>query len=201
MKISELNGLVLIGGRSQRMGKDKAFLEYQAGKPQLDVMFEMLGQFCQRVYISKREDQPVAKKYEPYVINDMDESRGPLTGILSAFGSRSDCAWLVAACDLPCFQVEAVKYLIEHRQPEKLATAFRSMYTGDPDPLCAIYEPGMGPVLSRNFEKGRMCPRHILREENVCILNTPDPLWLENINTPQERNYLLERNTSMKRAS
>ena len=45
------------------------------------------------------------------------------------------------ACDLPFLADETLRHLIEHRDPSRLATAYRSSHDGLPEPLCAIWEP------------------------------------------------------------
>lgn len=190
-----LNGLVLIGGRSRRMGTDKAFLDYH-GQSQLEIGVNLLGDFCADTFISKRADQKVPKRFVSAVINDEVEGGGPLAGILSAFRTRKDCAWLVIACDLPYLNKEAVRYLIERRRSEHLATAYRSVYTGDPEPLCAVYEPEIFGILETAFAQGEKCPRRILARQDVFLIDPPDRQWLENINTPQERDKAVKGNLS-----
>jgi molybdopterin-guanine dinucleotide biosynthesis protein A len=181
-----INGLILIGGQSQRMGADKAFLTYH-DRPQLDVTFDLLKPYCDGVFISKRSDQTVPEKYTAAVIDDVVAAKGPMTGIISAFHTYSGGAWLVLACDLPFLDDEAIRYLLEKRDPARLATAYRSVYTGDPEPLCAIYESGMADVLKAALAQDHMCPRRVIKEQNALLLDPPNKLWLENVNTPEEK--------------
>ena len=50
-------------------------------------------------------------------------------------------AWLVLACDLPFLDRATLQHLIAQRASARLATAYRSSSDGQPEPLCAIFEP------------------------------------------------------------
>jgi molybdopterin-guanine dinucleotide biosynthesis protein A len=177
------------------MGRDKAFLDYH-GQPQVEIVFNLLGDFCENIFISKRSDQKVPDKFLSSVINDEVEGGGPLAGIISAFRARGDCAWLVMACDLPYLNKAAIRYLVERRSGEHLATAYRSAHTGDPEPLCAVYESGISGILEAAFAQGEKCPRRILVRQDVFLIDLPDRRWLDNINTPQERNKVTKSDLS-----
>ena len=93
--------LVLAGGRSTRMQKDKAALTYH-GRTQLEWAVSLLQPFAQRVFVSVRPDQtgdPVRARFEQIV--DTHENLGPIAGITAAQAKYPDVAWLVLACDLP----------------------------------------------------------------------------------------------------
>src|ERR1700690_4215463 len=93
-------GLILAGGYSRRMGRDKALLEFH-GRPQVQYIFDLLNKYCDQVFLSKRVDQKDHKNIP--TINDAPEftDHGPLGGILSAMKEFPDANWLVLACDLP----------------------------------------------------------------------------------------------------
>jgi molybdopterin-guanine dinucleotide biosynthesis protein A len=167
------------------MGQDKALLEFH-GKPQVTHLYGLLGQFCPKVFLSKRKDQKAFPGITP--INDSQEfsGHGPLAGILSAMKQYPDADWLVVACDLPFITGETIQTLLDHRDPRKIATAFISTHDSLPEPLCAIWEKhGFGPML-KLFKEGTHCPRKILIKSNAHLLKQTDPHWLDNINTPQE---------------
>lgn len=179
----EVYGLVLAGGRSSRMGQDKALLNYR-GRPQVDVCFDLLSSLCARVLVSIRKDQD-ARRHP--VIHDRYEYPGPLNGILSAFATHPDHAWLVVACDLPFLDEATLRELLRRRDPARPATAFRSHHhEGLPEPLCAIYEPAMAARLRDFAGHGITCPRKALIRSDTLLLDLPDPLALENANRPEE---------------
>src|SRR5690349_4297820 len=95
MIAAPLFGLVLAGGKSERMGVDKAALEFH-GKPQLVWAYELLSQVCDRTFVSVRPDQaddPVRARL-PQIV-DLQPGIGPIAGISAAFTRHPDSAWLV----------------------------------------------------------------------------------------------------------
>lgn len=186
MSAPRLYGLVLTGGRSSRMGRDKAALDY-GGQTQADRAFGLLGQVCERVFVSARRDQAElpGRAGRPQ-IHDVVEDLGPAGGMLSAFRAHPDCAWLVLACDLPFLGEPVLRDLVARRRPGQLATAYRSGSDGLPEPLCAIYEPAYRANLERFLAEDLRCPRKMLIRLGVPLLELPDAHALDNVNEPGE---------------
>ena len=181
-----LYGLVLAGGRSTRMKKDKSLLEYH-GKSQTEYCFDLLSRFCKRVFVSNRKDQAglTAHKNLPQ-IHDTVLNLGPLDGILSAMTKYPRAAWLALACDLPFVDDPVLETLIRKRDPSRTATAFRSVHDGLPEPLCAIYEPqSIAPLLNFVMDGGT-CPRKFLIHSNSHLIEQDHTTSLENINDPEK---------------
>jgi molybdenum cofactor guanylyltransferase len=188
-----LLGLVLAGGRSSRMKRDKATLSYH-GRSQLDWACERLAAHVQNVFISVRPDQvddPQRQSHRQIV--DEHENIGPIAGIAAAQAARPDAAWLVLACDLPFLSDQALTQLCTARDRAKFATAFRSSHDGLPEPLCAIYEPASGAAIRAAIANGKSCPRKFLLNSPVALLDQGDPTALDNVNTSEE--YLAAMNT------
>jgi len=138
--LTELYGLILAGGKSSRMGKDKSVIDYH-GKPQMDVASDLLSPFCKKVFLSTRRAQAGHEPYKKFshVHDDPQfEGEGPLAGILSAMKKYPTAAWLVLACDLPFVTEDTLRHLLKHRDPSRIATAYKSSHDGLPEPLCAI---------------------------------------------------------------
>jgi len=182
--IPSINGLVLAGGKSERMGFDKGSVNWH-GKEQRYFMADMLTPFCKEVYISCRPDQQeVDAPYKSLV--DTFTGLGPYGGILSALREGPDSAWLVVACDLPLLTPETLQHLTANRDPSSIATAYKSAFDGFPEPLITIWEPKSYPVLLSFLAQGYSCPRKVLINSEIRLLNPPDPEALTNVNTPDE---------------
>ena len=183
---AELYGLVLAGGRSRRMQRDKAALHYE-GRPQLARAMDLLQPLVVRSFISVRQDQqcdPVRSGYE--AIADHLPELGPIGGIHAALHAHPDQAWLILACDLPFLDLGTLERLIAERDPTRLATAYRSSLDGMPEPLCAIYEPASRAAIAQWIEHGERCPRKFLAQHEVRLLDLASTRALDNINTPEE---------------
>lgn len=188
-----LYGLVLAGGRSTRMQRDKAALEY-AGRSQLERAVELLTPMVERVFVSVRSDQaaePLRARFAQ--IADSGELEGPIAGIVAAQSHHPDVAWLVLACDLPLLDRQTLERLLRERRPERQATAYRSSRDGLPEPLCAIYEPSSREAIRAYLASGRDCPRKYLINADTALLDQPEPGALDNVNTPKEYGSALDR--------
>lgn len=181
-----LFGLVLSGGRSTRMGRDKATLAY-AGRSQLERAMTLLAPRVARCFVSVRADQrdePTRRAY-PQIVDRLQDA-GPIAGILAAFDAHPDAAWLVLACDLPRLDGATLDHLIAHRAVNATATAYRSAHDALPEPLCAIYEPTARALLDAHLASGRQCPRKFLINANTALLDQASPQALDNVNTPAD---------------
>ena len=186
-----LHGLLLAGGHSKRMQRDKAALEY-AGQPQLARAAALLRPLVPRLYLSTRADQEIDPQRAAYErIADRLPGLGPLGGIHAALHAHPEAAWLVLACDLPFLDAATLQQLIAGRDPARLGTAFRSRFDGMPEPLCAIWEPASVTAVDAWIAAGKNCPRSFMKHHAVALLDLANPRALDNINTAAE--YLAAR--------
>src|SRR5688572_16436525 len=184
--MTSLYGLVLAGGRSTRMQRDKAAIAYR-GVTQLDRVMALVTEHVERAFVSVRAEQrddPARLRYAQIV--DRHEGRGPIEGIAAAQAQYPDAAWLVLACDLPFLDTATLKHLLWARQAGRHATAYRSSHDGLPEPLCAIYEPASREPLVAYMASGKFCPRRFLLQADAALLDEPNPRALDNVNTPDE---------------
>ena len=183
----QLHGLILTGGRSRRMGQDKALMRLTS-KTLLECTYELLQQCLKSIYVSIKEDQigdPIRSKFK-LIIDEYNQS-GPMAGILSAHKTHPHSAWLVVACDMPRLDQKTLAQLIKERDSDFDATAFNSPKDSLPEPLCAIYEPHLlSEVLDNSKLLPSNSPRDLLLQSRVKIIKTQNPSALENTNYPRE---------------
>jgi molybdopterin-guanine dinucleotide biosynthesis protein A len=184
--VPPLYGLILAGGASTRMQQDKAALTYH-GKTQLQWTYELAARFCDSTFVSVRPDQRTdpARAGFPQIV-DRQPGIGPIAGISAALSEHPGAAWLVIACDLPFITPQVLEHLIEQRDPQRVATAYKSSHDGLPEPLCAIWEPAAREPVEAHIAAGKKCPRKFLINADVKLLELPDKRALENVNTPAE---------------
>ena len=181
-----LYGLVLAGGQSRRMGRDKAGIAID-GRTQLERAFGLVEHLVARAFVSVRRDQqadPLRSRFAQLV--DAGDVEGPVAGIRAAQLAHPQAAWLVLAVDLPLLDAATLQNLIARRDPARVATAYRSSHDGLPEPLCAIYEPAAVQALEAFLATGRNCPRKFLIQSDTLLLDQPDPKSLDNVNTPDD---------------
>lgn len=177
-KIAPVKGLVLVGGKSTRMGSDKSELNY-FGKPQKEVAKELLEEHNVATFYS------VQKADNNYEIADKFLNLGPFGGICSAFQKDPNSAWFVLATDVPFVNNEIIQLVLKHRNPSKVATAIKGKNKEFVEPLITIYEPKSYPILLQYLAQGYSCPRKMLINSDVEIVEIEDH-FIRNINTPEE---------------
>ncbi len=185
-QVPPVKGLVLAGGKSQRMGRDKGQLDYH-GLPQREYLYQLMEkEMGIEAYLSCREDQLASMPEGHRVLSDSFLGLGPYGAILSAFRKDPNSAWLVVACDLPFVDRAGLQYLIDHRDTSSVATAFHNPATNFPDPLLTLWEPRAYPVLLQFLAQGYSCPRKVLINSPVQNIKAPNDQLLTNVNNPTE---------------
>jgi molybdopterin-guanine dinucleotide biosynthesis protein A len=185
-----LNGLVLVGGKSTRMKKDKSRLIFHDNKPQYVHLGAQVGKICKEVYTSVRDDEQGEHFQVPY-ISDKFIGLGPFGGILSAFQENPNAAWLVVAVDLPFLDQETLELLVKKRNKSKVATCFIDPNNEFPEPLITIWEPRAYPILLNYLAKGYSCPRKVLINSDVELIKERNARALTNVNNPDELDKVL----------
>lgn len=184
--VETVHGLVLAGGKSRRMGADKALL-MQDGESQLSRSVALLLRHLPRVYVSVRRDQAAdAERSKFEQIADRYDDIGPIAGILSALDSNPTVSWLVLACDLPNVDDDTIAALLDAHTGEHNFTAYRSTHDGLPEPLCAIFGLNSRPVVEGFVADGVVCPRKMLIRSDTMLLDQTNPMSLDNMNSPED---------------
>ncbi|MDH4047326.1 MAG: NTP transferase domain-containing protein [Gammaproteobacteria bacterium] len=183
---SKPKGLVLSGGQSRRMGRDKALLK-QDGMSQLRRAVKLLREHLDEVFVSVRAEQSgeTERARFPQIV-DRYSGLGPVAGILSAMDFDESAAWLVVACDLPKLDANTIHYLLQHRATSQPFTAYKSSVDGLPEPLCTIYEASSRGIIDNFVTQGMHCPRKMLICSDTLLLDQPNPQALDNVNTPDD---------------
>lgn len=187
-----LKGLVLVGGKSVRMGEDKGAIQYHE-KDQREHTAELLSDFCEEVYLSCRPDQTDEIKSAFPLLPDSFLGLGPLGAILSAFRLDPNAAWLVVACDLPLLDRNSLDQLVSKRDPEAIATAFKGSENKFPEPLITIWEPAAYSRMLDFLGIGHSCPRKVLINSNTNVVIPANDEVLTNVNTEEEKKEVMDK--------
>lgn len=180
-RIPLVNGLVLAGGKSMRMGKDKTQIKYHH-KPQVNHVVDLLEGLSLDTYVSIAE---TSTNYDVKIIKDSFVNLGAFGAVCSAFQHNPNTAWLVLASDLPFIDSTLIELLLSKRNPSKAATAIKGKSQEFMEPLITIYEPKAYPILLSFLSQGYACPRKMLINSDVEIIEVDDGL-IRNVNTPEE---------------
>jgi len=178
-----LNGLILSGGKSSRMGRDKSLIQYHE-VVQREHVFNLLQKFCTSVFTSCKTVTNIPENLNP--IADKFNFDSPLNGILTAFFQDANAAWITLPVDMPLVDEKIIAYLLKNRDSRKLATCFFDSEGKNPEPLVTLWEKTAYPPLLAFYKAGNTSPREFLKREKANMIEIPDRRALLNINSLEE---------------
>jgi molybdopterin-guanine dinucleotide biosynthesis protein A len=160
---NDLTGLILAGGKSSRMGKDKALIEYN-GKPQAIYLADLLSNYCKEVLISRNKEQEELPQCDYEIIYDDEniENQGPLTGLISAIKKYPDKTYFTVYCDLINVNNEVVEKLISAREENNFTTCFE--ISDFVEPSIVIIENKSNSILLQKYSEGNYSIIKFLKE-------------------------------------
>jgi len=194
MSTSQLpvSAIVLAGGQSRRMGRDKALIDYQ-GRPILAHVIDALRALSDDIaVVSNRSD--LYRSFDARLVPDYEPPCGPLGGLAVGLHAAQHPLAVVVACDMPFLNVRLLRWLIDQAEGYEAVVP----QTGaEFEPLHAIYRRECyGPIVQR-IERGER--RVISFFTDVRLRPVPEPEWrlldptgrsLINLNTPADLNHL-----------
>ena len=208
--MSDLMGVLLAGGRSSRMGQDKATLQLPGRGTVLEHLLGLVAGLVPQILVpqllvSVRCKEPCAaladsfaRKYGVPVrlILDRTEEIGPMGGLYTSLlvAREAHCTGcLVLSCDVPLLVPGLLARLVEHREqhPEALVTALQDA-RGWLHPLIALWSVQAIAFLERAMTIGDYSLRRAVPAEHwQAVACTPrEELSLANANTPQEWQHI-----------
>jgi molybdopterin-guanine dinucleotide biosynthesis protein A len=185
MSQNDLKAIILIGGKSQRMGMDKARLSF-FGKEQRFHLYDMLTHLGVESYwsVSYLTDYPDSRDIS--VIPDIYQDKGPMGAILSAWERLPGFALLVLSCDMPFLTEKSIQKLLDHRDPKACYTSYQIKGRNHPEPLCTIWEYSSRTLMKRHFNKRQLSLIQLMKNAKGNTLYPEDPDILFNVNHPKD---------------
>jgi molybdopterin-guanine dinucleotide biosynthesis protein A len=183
-----VTAFVLAGGRSSRMGSDKAFLRF-GDETLLCRALKVAGVVAEEVRIVGD-----AKKFAAFgrVVEDVYRDRGPLGGIHAALSSSATELNLVLAVDLPFVDSKFLEYLLlRARESGAIVTVPRA--GGGLHPLCGVYQRGFVEVAEQSLRDGKNKIDSLFERVVTCVIEEDELMrrgfsvdLFRNLNTPEE---------------
>ena len=183
-------GIVLTGGKSSRMGTNKALLEYH-GMAQVGYLAQLLDAYCIQVWASvKNEDSKILLPQ----LTDQFDLNSPLNGIATAMKQVKNHALLVVPCDMPFIDAGLIEFLINQSGNNMDFWGFYDSNGSRPEPLLGIWEPSSFSK-TLDFIKENKSPRDLIENHlNTHLFSVPDKKYLVNINDREAvRKYFPDR--------
>ena len=185
-------GLVLAGGESSRMGRDKGSLVLN-GQSLRHRVAEALTGFTEKVFLSLRHGQSDEKFNPNRILRDINEIvRGPAAALLAAHAYEPEATWFAIACDFPFVNDESVTFLRAAYETVIGPAGGSSQIVGychedgTPEPLFAIWRPEALRLLKKNAPLGKHGPMQTLQMGPAFLVQPARKEWLINTNTPDE---------------
>ena len=176
-----MTGVVLIGGKSSRMGQDKSML-FLGDRPLYKIATEKIAPFCDKIYLSANHDQTTRCSYEYPLIQDTFKAEGPVGGIISSHRFIKDTL-LIISCDLPLITDDDITTLIHKHNEKKGCTMFYNDSTGHYEPMLSIWEKEVLDLLEEYFISGGRSIQQFLKQQKI-VKNMPSNLQnFKNLNT------------------
>jgi molybdopterin-guanine dinucleotide biosynthesis protein A len=186
---ADITAFILTGGKSTRMGTDKAFVVLE-GRTLLARMLELARSVTSDVRIVGD-----SAKYAPFapVVEDIFPGCGPLGGIHAALEASQADLNLVLAVDVPFASLALLLYLIQRAResPDAVVTAARA--AGGWQPLCAIYRRAFVSGAEKALREGRYKIDALFGEAHTQVITEQEletagfaPRVFRNLNTPEE---------------
>jgi molybdenum cofactor guanylyltransferase len=192
--VENATAFILVGGKSSRMGSDKALLSL-GGQSLLTQALLTSSAVASTVRISGSKD-----RYAKFgdVVEDIYRDCGPLGGIHAALSATSTDLNLMLSVDMPRMTSEFLKWLLERASasPELILVPDAA---GGPQPLCAVYRPGALPAVTQALQSGKYkigrlfskVPTRVLTEQEI-VSSGFSVTTFQNVNTPDEYKALVQ---------
>lgn len=176
-------GFVLVGGRSFRMGRDKARLPYR-GLTLLDHVAGEVRQAVGSVWLVGPPERYQDLAYP--IIPDRYLDCGPAAGIHAALAADLAEWNLIVACDMPGVTAAFLASLLEQAQRAGRRGLLPFSPDGRPQPLCAVYHRACLPEFERALAEGRRKLIPLVASLDLAEFPVAEGGWFENLNTPAD---------------
>ena len=186
--VRQVGGYVLAGGKSSRMGTDKALVE-MAGKPLIAWAVERLRQICSDVHILS--SNPTLEVYAP-LVRDLHSDCGPIGGIEAALAHTSFEWNLLLPVDVPFAPAEFLRDWVERVTGQANVHAAYFDLDGKPQPSLLLIRRETLPSIRASIasERYKLVPAITAATEGMLWVETLGAAvaeqWFVNLNTPDD---------------
>ncbi len=174
-------GFVLVGGRSSRMGRDKARLPVETHLLVEDVAAKV-SCIAQSVVLVGHSHLYRDLKIE--CLDDLRRACGPLAGIETALNSGRGDVSLIVACDMPGLRLEWLEQLVTKASLEESDCVVCRDASGAVHPLCSAWKTSCLPRVRRALDESRFRVLELIKELNPTYISISEAI--PNVNTPEE---------------
>lgn len=189
-QLCDASAVILAGGTSSRMGRDKSLLEIR-GVPLIQRQIAQLRGRFPDVLISADDPAPYGR-FGVEVIPDDQPGQGPLGGIAAALRASKKDTVFVVACDVPDIHPRFVRTLLAEARRADCAVPRHP--DGRWEPLFSAWRRSALPAIDEVLAEGKRKIDAVFPRVRTTAVDLVDGAWLRNLNTPQDvADYLAEQ--------
>jgi len=183
----DLTAIILAGGQSRRMSRDKASLPVN-GQTLLEQVIRQLASHFKEIIISISKGQ-YYELNNVRQVEDRYENAGPLAGLLTGLQASSSDISLVVPCDQPEVDLGIVRDMLQALGRQDLV--YLRLDGQIPHPLFALYRRSLLPVIERLIKERKLSVLYLLAEVNSLALDVPAGRLPWHLNSFEDyQNYL-----------
>lgn len=168
MKKDKLTGIILAGGKSQRMGKDKGMC-YLHGKPMVSYAIHLLEMVCDELIICANSDEYTTFGYP--VFHDEIKNIGPIGGVYTGLLHTSTEHNLIVSCDTPLLNKEIFNLILFNREGFQVVVPVIESFF---EPLTAYYHSSVLPFVKQQIDAHNFKLQGIFKQLNFLPLSDQD---------------------------
>ncbi len=188
------HAVIIAGGKSSRMGKDKALLPFGKFKTLTRYQYTKLQKLFSNVYISSKENK---FDFEAQFIYDTYEASSPLVALLSIFETietiKTEGVFILSV-DAPFVGQEQIAYILE--QDKEDADVIIAKSPSGEQPLCGLYKKSILLHAQRQYKKGNHKLRDLLKLVKTVRVEFSEDAPFANLNHLQEYNDAFKLSTT-----
>ncbi|MDR1727952.1 MAG: molybdenum cofactor guanylyltransferase [Acidobacteriota bacterium] len=147
MFAEEICAVILAGGRSRRMGRNKALLDI-GGRPLIQTLAERLGTLARDIFVAANDPEAYRFLGLP-VVADRFPGQGPLAGLHAVMSEHPRAYYVVAACDLPNLPTALLRRMLDAAVADGIDAVIPRSLDGRAHPLSAVYRRTCLPVIEK----------------------------------------------------
>ncbi|MDQ7047120.1 MAG: molybdenum cofactor guanylyltransferase MobA [Sulfurovum sp.] len=187
--IKEFPLVIIAGGKSSRMGKDKALLPFGKYPTLTEFQYQRLSLYFQDVYISSKTNK---FDFDCVVINDTHKEHSPLVALLSIFETLKVDEVFILSVDTPFINKEVIESILKSRNLKSDIVVAKS--PSGIQALCGCYKRSMLALAYVQLEKGDHKLLNLLALANTDYIEFEDDDPFTNLNHPQEYREAFKKN-------
>lgn len=182
-----MNAVIFAGGKSSRMGKDKALIPFGNEKTLAQFQYNRLNRLFHKVYISAKENK---FDFECIVIEDLYQEHSPLVGLISIFETLQAEKVFILSVDAPFVESDTIEKILSCNEKDLDVIVAKS--PSGVQPLCGLYKRSILPLARQQLEKNNHRLSSLLDLSHTLYVQFDEDKPFTNLNHPEEYRQALK---------